>query len=152
MAEIDIDIKEIQLYIHEHIPITADLHAYIKHRDSHSITIGAPLAENINHRNSAFGGSMSAIGILSGWALIFIEMKKRGLSNKLVIQRSNFEFLHPVTDDFEAKSVLPSNSKLEQFIKMFAHKGKARLTIETHVFCNSKRCGTNSAVYVAMKL
>jgi thioesterase domain-containing protein len=145
-------IEEIQQYIHDHIPITADLKTFIKYQDDNSISIGAPLAENINHRNSAFGGSMSAIGILSGWALIFIEMKKRGLINRLVIQRANFEFLHPVTDDFEAVSIFPSDKELERFIKMFIRKGKARLSIKTNILCNSKLCGINDAVYVAVKI
>lgn len=148
----NIDIEEIQQYIHEHIPITSQLKAFIKHQEPGSISIGAPLAENINHRNSAFGGSLSAIGILSGWALIFVELKRRGLQNQLVIQRSSFEYLEPVTADFEAVSTFPSSIELDRFIKMFQRKGKARITIETKVLCGSTVCGVNAGVYVAVKI
>jgi len=65
------------------------------------------LDKNINHRGSGFGGSLSAVAILSGWALLFIKMKELGMQTKLVIQSSNFEFTNPVIDDFEAVCSLP---------------------------------------------
>ncbi len=147
-----IEIQEILEYIHDHIPITTHLEAYIKQYDENSISIGAPLEANINHRNSAFGGSLSAIGILSGWALLFVKLRQMGLQNRLVIQHSSFDFLKPATGDFEAISEFPSSKELDRFIKMFKRKCKARISIETKVYCGTEICGINRGVYVAVKI
>ena len=148
----NIEIQEILDYIHDHIPITSHLGAFIKQYDDESITIAAPLDLNINHRNSAFGGSLSAIAILSGWALLFVKLKQSGLQNRLVIQHSSFDFQSPATGDFEAVSKFPSSAELDRFIKMFKRKGKARITIKTDVYSGSEICGVNIGVYVAVKI
>jgi len=148
----EIDISEILKYVHEHIPITQGLGADIKNYDGNAITITAPLDKNINHRNSAFGGSLSAISILSGWALLFIKMKELGIKTKLVIQSSNFEFTNPVIDDFEAICALPPLKKYKWFINTLEKRGRARITVESEVFCNGLSCGTHQGVYVAVRI
>lgn len=81
----EIDLNEVLEYVHEHIPITCHFGVQLANYDGSSLEVSAPLKANINHRNSAFGGSISAIGILSGWALLFIKMRELGVRNKLVI-------------------------------------------------------------------
>lgn len=147
-----IQMQEILDYIHDHIPITSHLGAFIQQYDDESITIGAPLDANINHRNSVFGGSLSAIAILSGWALLFVKLKRCGIQNRLVIQHSSFDFLNPATIDFEARSEFLSSAELDRFMKMFARKGKARITIKTNVYSGSELCGVSTGVYVAVKI
>ncbi len=147
-----IDINEILTYVHEHIPITTGLGAGIKNYDGASISISAPLDKNINHRNSAFGGSLSAVAILSGWALLFIKMKELGLHTRLVIQSSNFDFSNPVTDDFEAVSQLPPTQDYERFIKTLSKHGRARIAVDSEVFCHDESCGSHQGVYVAVRL
>lgn len=148
----NIDISEVLEYVHKHIPITADLGADIKSYDGDAVTISAPLDVNINHRNSAFGGSLSAIGILSGWALLFIKMKELDLQSKLVIQSSGFKFTKPVVDDFEAIARLPQTKKFERFLKTLEKHGRARITIDSDILCNGDSCGTHQGVYVAVRI
>ncbi len=146
----EIDISEVLTYVHEHIPITAGLGAGIKSYDGLSVTIAAPLDKNINHRNTAFGGSLSAIGILSGWALLFIKMKELGLDTKLVIQSSGFEFSKPVVDDFEAVCSLPPEREYQRFLKTLARHGRARISVDSEILCNGICCGRHQGVYVAV--
>jgi len=151
-GKMKIDINEILTYVHEHIPITAGLGADIKRYDGASVSISAPLDKNINHRNSAFGGSLSAVAILSGWALLFIKMKELNLQTKLVIQSSNFEFTKPVIDDFEAVCCLPPIKEYERFLKTLEKHGRARITVNSEVLCNNLSCGNHQGVYVAVRI
>ncbi|MGL1888586.1 MAG: thioesterase domain-containing protein [Reichenbachiella sp.] len=146
----EIDINEILEYIHEHIPITAHLEASITEYSGNTLSVGAPLEANINHRNSAFGGSLSAIGILSGWALLFVKLKELSVSNRLVIQNSSFDFLAPATSDFVASAELPDSIEYDTFLKVFKRKGKARIKINSKVYCGSILCGTHTGTYVAV--
>lgn len=146
------DISEVLKYVHEHIPITAELGAGIKSYDGTTVSISAPLDVNINHRNSAFGGSLSAVAILSGWALLFIKMRELNLKTKLVIQSSNFEFTNPVIDDFEAVCALPPQKKYERFIKTLEKHGRARITVDSEILCKGVCCGKHKGVYVAVNI
>lgn len=148
----NIDLNEILTYLHEHIPITAHLDASVKYYSGDAISIAAPLDANINHRNSAFGGSLSAIAILSGWALLFVKLKELGIKNRLVIQNSSFDFTKPVTADFEAIATLPSEDAYLKFVKIFERKGKARIKISSQVKCNSSVCGIHEGTYVVVKI
>ncbi|MGJ8673621.1 YiiD C-terminal domain-containing protein [Rubritalea sp.] len=149
----EVNLNEVLEYVYEHIPITEHLGAKLEYYDGSELEVSAPLEANINHRNSAFGGSMSAIGILSGWALLFIKMRELGLASKLVIQSSQFQFLEPVVTDFVARSSLPDSHLYQRFLKILARKGKARIRVESSVYdLNGILCGTHTGEYVAILL
>src|SRR5437773_915061 len=94
-------------YLHQHIPLTAALGARALRCDAHEIEISAPLKPNLNHRGTAFGGSLATLGIVSGWALLHLALRREHMTARLVIQRSECEFAEPVEDGFAAISRLP---------------------------------------------
>ena len=53
-------LDEITAYLHAHIPVTRSLGAAAVRWDGATLGLRAPLAPNLNHRGTAFGGSMSA--------------------------------------------------------------------------------------------
>ena len=40
------------------------------------VTLRAPLAPNINHRETVFGGSASAVAILAAWAILYVRLQQ----------------------------------------------------------------------------
>ena len=68
------------------------------------VRLRAPLAPNINHRETVFGGSASAICILAAWSLVHLRLGVDGLRTRLVIQRNTMDYESPVTGEFEAAS------------------------------------------------
>ena len=135
-------------YIQQHIPITASLGVEIKSYDGNEILITAPLPENKNLHGTAFGGSQAAIGILTGWALIYLKLKQLGIENDLVIQKSSYDFSKPVTADFMATCQLPDSSEFELFMKTLMEKGKARLTLTADIESENGVCGIHQGLYV----
>ena len=138
-----INLQETLEYVHEHIPITVHFGAEISDYDGSSLTVTAPLKENLNHRQSAFGGSLSAIAILSGWALLFVKLKELEIKCRLVIQKTEFDFLQPVVDDFESVAELPLSEKYERFLTILKKKGMARIVVESEVTCNGQNRRTH---------
>jgi thioesterase domain-containing protein len=135
-------------YIHQLIPITAHLQTTISKFDGNEVVINAPLKPNKNLHGTAFGGSQAAVGILSGWALIYLKLKELGIKNDLVIQKSSYDFLKPVTAEFFASCQLPSEEKFQQFVKTLKEKGKARLLILSDITSEAGLCGRHEGLYV----
>lgn len=142
------DLEQSLIYIQQHIPITAHLGVKIISFDEQKVIISAPLEANKNLHGTAFGGSQAAIGILTGWALIYLKLKQLGIDNDLVIQKSSYDFTKPVTSDFTASSQLPAPSEFELFIKTLKEKGKARLTLTAEIQSKSGVCGFHQGLYV----
>jgi len=146
---LNINLNEINAYIHAQMPITPHLGASISLYDGQKVVVSAPLAANLNHHHTAFGGSLSAFGILSGWALLFIKLKEIDINCSLVIQKSAFEFLAPITCDFEAVCIVPPVDVWDKFIKTLRKHGRARITVASTLQSPTGIGGTHEGVYVA---
>jgi thioesterase domain-containing protein len=135
-------------YLAEHIPISQALGVRVLMFDGPSIRVSAPLAANLNHRNTAFGGSLATLGILAGWILINFNLRDLGLHCRVVIQKSEMDFLASVDADFEAVARKPE--LWETFIKTLQRRGKARLELSSEIMLKDKIVATHQGLYVAV--
>ena len=143
-------LRETEAYLHLHIPITAKMGFRLVAYDRSSIRIKAPLAANLNHRHTAFGGSISTLGILAGWTLLHLYLKESGIRNRLVIKTSNTEFISAIRDDFEAVARAPEASALETFRENLLRFRKARLKVDSEILCGETHTASHAGVYVAL--
>jgi thioesterase domain-containing protein len=145
-------LDQITAYLHEHIPVTASLGARVELYDGASIRLAAPLAPNLNHRATAFGGSLSSLAILSGWALLHLQLRERSIASRLVIQRSGLEFDAPIDGDFTATCVLPPAAAWNRFLATLSRHHSARVTVSSTLACASGVGGRHEGTYVAVKV
>ncbi|PSB47247.1 YiiD C-terminal domain-containing protein, partial [Chamaesiphon polymorphus] len=61
---------DVEQYLHEHIPLSKAMAVSVSSIDSSGVILSAPLQPNINHRSTVFGGSISAVSVLSAWTLV----------------------------------------------------------------------------------
>jgi thioesterase domain-containing protein len=87
------------------------------------------LRPNVNHRETVFGGSASALAILAAWSLLHTRLRREGIATRLVIQRNTMEYEQPILGEFTARSSLESLAAWPQFTRMLARKGKARVAV-----------------------
>jgi thioesterase domain-containing protein len=146
------DLSEINAYIHEHIPMTASMGANIESYDGRTVIVSAPIEPNLNHRNTAFGGSLSALGIVSGWVLLFLKLKECGIENRLVIRKSAFDFLEPIECDFKAACSLPAAEDWGNFMRTLKRRGRSRISLRSEISSSSGPGGSHEGVYVAIVL
>jgi thioesterase domain-containing protein len=145
-------LDELTAYLHAAMPITRNLGARVEAYDGGSVRVAAPLAPNLNHFATAFGGSLAAVAILSGWVLLDLQLRERGIVNRLVVQRSAFDFEAPVDGDFTATSVLPPPAAWNRFLATLARHHLARVTVSTTIACASGVRGRHEGTYVATRL
>jgi len=123
----------LQEVLHAEIPITKAMGVCVVEESSSSLTLSAPLENNINHKCTAFGGSLYSISVLSGWGLLYLLMKERGLTGHIVIQESNIQYIKPVTDIITSTCTFNSSSHADKFVSMFQRKGIARIKLESRI-------------------
>lgn len=143
---------EVEAYLHGHIPISAAMGVRVRSCEASGVTLAAPLAPNINHRATVFGGSVSAVAILSAWAWLHFSLRTAGLSSRLVIQRNTVEYLAPIAGDFEARCGGVPPAAFEKFAGQLRRLGKARIGLTATLLFEGKEAATFSGDYVAVRL
>lgn len=142
---------ELELYLHNHIPLSKAMEISVASVDTDAVILRAPLAPNINHRETAFGGSASALAILAGWSLLHYRLRREGLADtRLVIQRNTMEYDKPISGEFMARSSLEQPGDWTRFNRILTRKGKARVKVITAVEYAGQIVGRFSGEFVAL--
>ena len=144
------NLSMLEEYLHEHIPLSKAIDVKVVKADSHGVTLSAPLAPNINHRETVFGGSASAVAILAAWTLLHVRLKQEGISRRVVIQRNTMNYERPIVDTFMATSSLHDPMRWEKFIRTLKRKNKARITVFVTLQCVGETVGKFEGDFVAL--
>jgi thioesterase domain-containing protein len=146
------DLKQTEQIIHGKIPISREMGISLERYDTTGLVIKAPLQNNINHKQTAFGGSLNAVAALSCWTFLYLMLTQIEDSHpQIVIQKSSISYLRPVDTDFEAVCEWPSASKTAVFHKMYHRKKKARIELASRIFSGGKPAVEFNGVFVALK-
>lgn len=114
------------------------------------IELFVPLAPNLNHRDSAFGGSISAAGIMAGWGLLHHNCRIRGLRPTLVVQESTTRFLKPILDDFFVTVKPIESAAWQKFFRTLESRSKARLRVTSVIQSDDTTLAEQDGTFVAM--
>lgn len=135
-------------FLHGEIPLTKVMGMTCVAWDGRAVTLTAPLEPNVNHADTAFGGSISTMGIMAGYCLAHLLLAERRISNRLLIQQSSVEFLRPIDDQMTSRACAPADAAA--FIELLQKKRRARLTITSEVSCKGMLAARHTGIYVAM--
>jgi len=125
--------NKLQDVLHAEIPLTKEIGVSVSEYTGDALTLRAPLEKNLNHKCTAFGGSIYSVSVLSGWGLLYLFLKENGLVGHIVIQESNTKFIKPVESDLSATCLFESSDQKENFLKMFKCKGIGRIQLESRI-------------------
>jgi thioesterase domain-containing protein len=142
--------RELEQYLHDHIPLSKAMAVSVEQAGDDGVVLGAPLAPNINHRDTVFGGSASAVAILAAWSLLHLRLRSAGLASRLVIQRNTMDYEHPIAGAFTARSSLADAGAWPQFTRMLARKGKARAGVVAVLQHQGQAAGRLTGEFVAL--
>lgn len=115
------------------------------------VRIEAPLEPNLNHRKTAFGGSVAALAILAGWTLIHVRLKREGHVTRTVIQDSAVHYDEPIHGSFRAVCGRVADDAWERFTRALTQRGKGRLHVAGHIESDGRVVATFSGAYVALR-
>ncbi len=136
----DAMLKELEVSLHRDIPLTRSMGVHVVECNGHGLLIRAPLAPNINHAATAFGGSLAAATTLASWGMLWLVMKQLKQSVNILIQESNISYLRPVTKDFVARCEYPSEEQVNKLLTTFERYGKGRIELQSEIYEDNKPC------------
>ena len=119
--------RQMEELFYDKMPLTRALGVRVEEYDGRRLVLAAPLRDNVNHLGTAFGGSLHALAVLSGYGLLWMEL--RGTGADIVIRDSSISYDRPVRDDIRAACVRPEEKTLDAFKRQFHQKGLARIVL-----------------------
>jgi thioesterase domain-containing protein len=134
--------QELQVYLHQRIPLSRAMEVEVRSSTAEGVELFAPLAPNINHRDTVFGGSASAVAILAAWCALYVRMRSEQRAGRIVIRRNKMSYERPITGDFTATSAPPDDVA---WAKAIATLGKGR-PARVHVGATLERAGQRVGV------
>jgi thioesterase domain-containing protein len=142
--------SELEKYLHDHIPISKAMQVVVVQARPEAVILSAPLAPNINHRDTVFGGSASAVAILASWSLLHTRLSSEGITSRLVIQRNTMSYERPIDGTFTAEAAIASAEAWEQFLRLLKRRGKARITVTSVLHFAGQVAGRLEGEFVAL--
>lgn len=126
-------LARLQATLDHEIPIAKAIGITALRYQDGCLTLGAPLQPNINHKATAFAGSLNALVTLTCWSLIWLLLDAEALPGTIVIQDSSIAYLRPITQDFAATACLPTDGSVERFLAFLRKKNRARLELHAEI-------------------
>lgn len=125
--------EDLEKYLYENIPLSKAMGISVVSLSSNKVTLKSLLQPNINHKKTAFGGSLNAVATLACWSLLYVNLLAKKQKYEIVITQSQIAFSKSVQADFEATSVMCSEKEWNRFMAALERKGKGRITLEAFI-------------------
>ncbi len=120
---------ELADYLHREIPLTRAMQVGVVRASGSEVVLAAPLAPNVNHRRTVFGGSAASLATLACWGLLHTRLQHAAIDARLVVQRSTMEYLAPIGCDFEAGCRFADDAAWQRLLAAYERRGRARLSL-----------------------
>ena len=143
---------ELETYLRERIPLSRAMEVRVVEIGATHLRVAAPLAPNINHRDTVFGGSAAAVAMLAAWGLLYVRLDHEQRPARLVIQRCSMEYLQPIDAEFAAVSTLAAGEDWSRFLAGIERKGRARIAVRVDLDSRDRRVGEFTGEFVAVRL
>ncbi|HSN17886.1 MAG TPA: YiiD C-terminal domain-containing protein [Gammaproteobacteria bacterium] len=124
--------RRLASYMYAHIPLVAQMQVTVTSSDAQGLRLTAPLAPNINHERTAFGGSLASIMTLACWGYLWLQLEGEPRLH-IVVNEAKVSYLKPVTGALDTLCLPPPPAELERFREMLARRGKARIELAAEV-------------------
>lgn len=142
---------DLQRYLQSRIPLAAAMEVTVEEANGGVVRLCAPLPPNVNHHGTVFGGSISAIALLSAWTLVKLGLQEESIAAEVVIQRNSVEYLRPIEGDVRAVCHRPRAAEWDRFTTTVRKRGRARLVVRAELLSAGELVATFQGFFVATR-
>ena len=140
----------VESYLHDHIPISGYMGAHVVEANEDRVCISFPLEPNINHRQTAFGGSIASAATLSAWSLVWVRLRDDVPRPRLVIQANSMTYSRPVEREFIASTEPIDDGDWHRFLESLNRRGRGRIDVSSVVSVDGMECGRFLGTFIAI--
>jgi thioesterase domain-containing protein len=126
-------LRALRTKLRRDMPITRALGLRVVGNEGGGLVLSSPLGPNINHKGTAFAGSLNATATLAGWGTIWLLLREHGIRSHVVIQDSTVHYFRPVTGDFTARCRGPSPTAVDRLVNAMRKRGRGRIELDVLV-------------------
>lgn len=142
--------RQLSSWWRDGIPLVAAMGVEIETLDQHGLTLTAAAALNRNHMGTGFGGSLQALATLAGWGICILSLQDVA-DTRVVIRRSQMEFLTPVRGVLRAHCPWPDAPALRVFRNTVSRRGRSRLELTVTLPGDGRPAAVCEGVFVAIR-
>lgn len=139
--------SELEAFLRREIPLSRTMEVSVPRLDEEGLELSAPLAPNLNHKRTAFGGSLYSLAVLAAWGTVRQILREGRLKAHVVISEGGLSYLKPVAGEFRALCPRPAAPEVARFRQALLRKGKARLALRCEVRPAGDPAGPAAAVF-----
>lgn len=144
--------ESLQSYLHERIPLSRAMAIEVHAATPQGVTLYAPLAPNINHRDTVFGGSASAVAILAAWSVLYVRMQAEGLAGRIVIRRNTMSYERPIAAGFTARATAPGDDAWATLATTIGRRRPGRIRVGSLLESDGREVGALDGEFVVLPL
>ncbi len=133
--------QQLQDSLHERIPLSRAMGVSVLQADPGRVVLRAPLAPNVNHSGTVFGGSAASVAVLAAWALVEVRLQSVAQPGRIVIRRSAMDFERPIVADFTATAESPAAADWARLLSTLRKDRMGRIVVRSVLECEGARVG-----------
>lgn len=115
------------------MPPVASMQLRVAGYDGTSLHLHAPLAQHVNDKHCAFGGSLASVMTLASWGVLSLRLEEAGLHADVYVADSQVRYLAPLFTDLEVSARLAVHSDWQVFESTLRARGRARALLVASV-------------------
>jgi thioesterase domain-containing protein len=142
--------REFERYLHSVIPLSQAMQVAVLELGPEHVLLRAPLAPNLNHRGTVFGGSASTLATLAAWGLLYCRLEACEPPASVVLQSSSMSYLRPIAGAFSARAELSPDAPWSLFLRTLERRGKARISVTAELQDGADLAGRFVGEFVAL--
>lgn len=140
--------------LHAHyqsMPPVAAMQVSIAGYDGRRLRLHAPLADHVNDKGCAFGGSLASMMTLASWGLVSLGIEQAGLRAEVFVADSQIRYLAPLFADLDVQAELAADADWNSFLATLRERGRARTSLVARALLPEGGIATEfTARYVAI--
>lgn len=125
--------NDLDAFLKEHLPLARAAGVEIDSYDGECLQVSAPLALNINDKQTAFGGSLYNLCVIAAWGMTDLKAKELNFTGDIVVAKGEITYLRPLRSRLIAQAFSPDTAMIEKAKHSYDAKGKAVFTIGSRI-------------------
>ena len=124
--------QHLQDTIRSTIPLSQHMGYSINNLSEHSISVSAPLENNVNIHGTAFAGSIYSVATLTAWALVYHILQNHQPDASLVLGEGQIKYRAPIKDNLQCHAEI-SDAEHQEFLSALKEKRRSRLMVKVNI-------------------